>query len=274
LTGAAPAAASGGPLPAAMINVLLGGLANFDRKELLTAAALTPTFAVAEGRPAASKAAVKEARGGDLGSAAMTALGDGDQALAAFFKGLELLQLSQLDKAAVQFQSAMQIAPTFMPARLYLGAALAEANRHKDAAGLIQSAATSPPNAAVARLAGEEWLKAGQPVLAIAPLELAMQQPAVDNRTRKLMGIAYVLGGRPADAVPVLTPYLESNPADQSAQLAAIFGTYIRHLSAPQPATLAADKANVAKWSKAYTASKGAMQPLVAAWVKHVQGLK
>jgi len=270
----APAASAGGALPAEMTMVLLGGLANFDRKELLTAAALAPMFAAAEGRPAASKAAVKEARGGDLGSAAMTALGEGDQALAAFLKGLELLQLSQVDKAAVQFQSAMQIAPAFMPARLYLGVSLAEANRHKDAAGLIQSAANAPTNAAIARLAGEEWIKAGQPALAIAPLELAMQQPGVDARTRKLLGIAYVLGGRPAEAAAVLTPYLQTNPTDQSAQLAAIFGTYIRHLGAPQPATLAADQANVAKWSKAYTASKGAMQPLVAAWVKHLQGLR
>jgi hypothetical protein len=125
----------------------------------------------------------------------------------------------------------------------------------------------------VARLAGEEWIKAGQPVLAITPLELAMQQPGVEARTRKLMGMAYVLGGRPADAVAVLTPYLETNPGDQSAQLAAIFGTYIRHLNAPQPATLAADKINIAKWAKAFTGSKSAMQPLVAAWVKHVQSL-
>lgn len=273
LTGGAPSM-SGGALSAEMATVLLGGLGNFDQKELLTPAALTPMFAAAESRAGGSKAAVKEARGGDLGSAAMTALGDGDQAAAAFFKGLELLQSSQLDKATIQFQSAMQAAPSFMPARLYFGAALAAANRHKDAAGLIQSAGASPPNAAVSRLAGEEWIKAGQPVLAIPPLELAMQQPGVDARTRKLMGIAYVLGGRPADAVPVLTPYLKTNPADQSAQLAAIFGTYIRHLNAPQPATLAADKVNMATWAKAYTASKGPMQPLVAAWVKHVQSLK
>ena len=83
-----------------------------------------------------------------------------------------------------------------------------------------------------------------------------------------------MLGGRPADAVAVLAPYLETNPTDQAAQLAAIFATYIRHLKEPQANTLTADKANMAKWSKAYTASKGAMQPLVSVWVKHVQGLK
>jgi len=268
------AASVDGAIPAEMAMVLLGGIAGFDRKELLTPAALTPIFAAAEGRAAASKSAIKEARSGDLGSAAMTALGEGDQALAAFFKGLEWLQLSQLEKAAVQFQSAMQIAPAFAPARLYLGAVLAEANRHQEAAPLIQSGATSPPSAAAGRLAGEEWLKAGQPEMAITPLELAVQQPGADARTKKLLGIAYVLGGRTADAVAVLAPYLETYPTDQAAQLAAIYGTYIRHLREPQANTLTADKVNIAKWSKAYAASKGAMQPLVAAWVKHVQGLR
>ena len=92
--------------------------------------------------PTGSKAAVKEARGGDLGAAAMTALGEGDQVLATFLKGLELYQASQLDRAAMQFQNSMQMAPTFAPSRLFLGASLAEANRHKEAAGLLQSAST------------------------------------------------------------------------------------------------------------------------------------
>jgi VWFA-related protein len=270
--GAAPAA--GGALPSEMAVVLLGGLSNFDRKELLTPPMLTAMFAAAESRPGGSKAAIKEARGGDLGGAAMTALGDNDQALATFLKGLELYQQAQLDRAATQFQSSMQMAPAFMPSRLYLGAALAEGNRHREAAGLLQSASTTPPNAAVARLAGEEWIKAGQAALAIAPLELALQHSSTDARTRKLLGIAYVLGGRPADAVATLTPYLDSAPADPAALIAAIFGTYIRHLNGAQAATLAADRANVARWSKAYGASKAPMQPLVAAWAKHVQDAK
>ena len=273
-------AVAGGATPAAglvtqeMALVLLGGVSNFDRKEVLTPAMLTSMFALADGRATGSKAAVKEARGGDLGGAAMTALGEGDQVLAMFLKGLELYQSSQLDKAAIQFQNSMQMAPTFMPSRLFLGVALAEGNRHKEAAGLIQSASTTTPNAAIARIAGEEWIKAGQPALAIPPLELAVQRAPADVRSKKLLGFAYVLGGRSSDAVAVLTPYLDANPTDAAALLAAIFGTYTRHLSAPQTATLAADRANLAKWSRAYTATKGPMQPLVAAWVKHVQELK
>ncbi len=263
-----------GALPNEMIVLLLGGLSNFDRKELLSPSMLTPIFAAADSRPTGSKAAMKEARAGDLGAAAMTALGDGDQVLATFLKGLEFYQKEQLDRATTQFQSSMQMAPTFAPSRLFLGAALAEANRHREAAGLLQSAATAPPNAVIARLAGEEWMKAGQPQLAITPLELAVQQPGAEPRTRKLLGIAYVLGGRPVDAVATLTPYLDANPADVPALLAVLFGTYLRHLQAPQPATLAADRTNMATWGKAYGSAKGPMQPLVAAWVQHVQSVK
>jgi Flp pilus assembly protein TadD len=275
----AAAAAAGTPatvsvIPNEMAMLLLGGVSNFDRKELLTPAMITSMFAMADARATGSKAAIKEARGGDLGAAAMTALGENDQVLATFLKGLELYQAAQLERAAMQFQNSMQMAPTFAPSRLFLGASLAEANRHKEAAGLLQSAATTPPNAAIARMAGEEWIKAGQPALAITPLELAAQQPNTDPRSKKVLGIAYVLGGRGAEAVPVLTSYLETNPTDSAALLGAIFATYSRHLNGPQPATLAADKLNMAKWMKAYTAAKGPSQPLVDAWTKHVQGLK
>lgn len=269
----AGAVAAPSAMPVEMTSVLMGALAAFDRKALLTPAAITSTLLAAESRPAGSKAAIKEARSGDLGGAAMTALGDGDQALAMFLKGLELYQGAQVDKAAMQFQNSMQAAPTFAPARLYFGAALAEANQHKEAAGLIQSAAMTPPNAGLAMLAGEEWLKAGQPQLAITPLELAVQQPSADPRAKKLLGVSYVFAGRPADALTVLTPYLDSHPADSTALLAAIYSAYTGQLAGPSP-TLAADRTNVAKWSKAYTAAKAPLQSLVAAWAGYVQGLK
>jgi len=259
-----------GAVPSDMTMALVRAIGSFDRKELLAPTLLTAVFAAADGHAGASKAAIKEARSGDFGGAAMTALGEGDQALAMFFKGLELYQLAQLEKAAVQFQNSMQLAPAFSPSRIFLGAALAESNRHKEAAGLLQSAASTPANATVARIAGEQWLKAGQPGLAIGPLELAARQPDADMRAKKLLGIAYVLGGRPVDAVDVLTPYLDANPADAAALLAALYGTYHRHLDTPQAATLASDRANMTKWAKSYAAAKGPLQPLVAAWVTHV----
>jgi hypothetical protein len=82
------------------------------------------------------------------------------------------------------------------------------------------------------------------------------------------------LGQRAAEALPVLIPYLDANPTDQVGLLAGVFAAYSRHLDAPQRDTLAADRDRAAKWSKAYSVSGGPMQPLVAAWVKHLEGLK
>ena len=277
---AGPPAAEGastalGGLPPDMASVLAGSLPAFDRKELLAPAMLTPIFAAADARGAAAKAALQEARAGQLGAAAMTALGDGDQALATFLKGLDLLSQSQVDRAVVQLQTAMQMAPAFVPARLYLGAALAETNRHKEAAGLLQSGVGAAPTlSAPARVAAEEWIKAGQASLAIAPLEQALSLADTDTRARKLLGVAYALSGRAGDAVPVLAPYLDGHPTDQAALLAALYGTYMRHQAAPQPETIAADRDRAVKWAKAYSASGGPLQPLVAAWMKHLEGVK
>jgi predicted Zn-dependent protease len=204
----------------------------------------------------------------------MTALGAGDQALAAFLKGLDLLGQGQHDRAAVQFQSAMQQAPQFMPPRMYLGVTLADVKRHRDAAGLLQGAVTDAMPPTLARAAGEEWLRAGEPALAIAPLEKAAAQPGADARTTRTLGLAYVLGSRPADAVPVLTSYLSQQPSDQAALVAAVYSVYARHTPVADPATLAADRANAVKWAKAYASTKGPLQPLVAAWIRFLEQLK
>ncbi len=168
----------------------------------------------------------------------MTALGEGDQVLATFLKGLELYQ----PRSSIARRCSSRIRCRWRrPSRrrgLFLGASLAEGNRHKDAAGLLQSASTTPPNAAIARLAGEEWIKAGQPALAIAAART--RGAAAERRSarrRKLLGIAYVLGGRGGDAVAVLTPYLETNPTDTA-------GTArgdLRHLHAASQCPAAGD---------------------------------
>ena len=222
---------------------------------------LTPIFAAAESRPTGSKAAIKEARGGDLGGAAMTALGEGDQVLATFLKGLELLSeggtrsrrdaVPELDADGADLRAVAAV-----PGRDVRGR-----QRHKEAAGLLQSAATrarprrpaEPDHRAHRRRGVDQGRPAGAGHHA-ARARGAAAYP--DARARKLLGVAYVLGGRPADAVAAFTPYLDANPTDQAALLGALFGTYIRHLNAPQPATLAADRTNMAKWAKAYAATK------------------
>ena len=257
-----------------MALVLLGGVANFDRKVLLTPAMLTSMFAMADERATGSKAAVKEARSGDLGGAAMTALGENDQVLATFLKGLELYQSAQLDKAAIQFQNSMQMAPTLravaaVPRRRAGGRQPAQGSRGADPERVAPTRRTRRSRGSPAKSGSRR-----------ASPRSRSRRWSARCRSRRGPGREEAAGhclcarrpverrGRRADAVP----------RRQSDRYRGAAGGDLRHIqpasSAPQPATLAADRANMAKWSKAYAATKGPMQPLVAAWGKHVQELK
>ena len=183
--------------------------------------------------PAGSKAAIKEARGGDLGAAAMTALGEERPGARHIPEGPRAVPGGAARSgAAMQFQSSMQMAPTFAPSRLILGASLAEANRHREAAGLLQSALTTPPNAAIARIAGEEWIKAGQPALAIPPLELAVVHPNADGGRFEEDAGNRLRARRPGARSRYGIDRRTSRPTRRTAPLflAGIFGTYSRHL--------------------------------------------
>jgi hypothetical protein len=172
-----------------------------------------------------------------------------------------------------QLQVSMQQAPTFAPARLYLGAALAQGNRHREAAGLLQSVSADVAGPApVARMAGLSWLRAGDASLAIAALEKG--GAGTDGTTARTLALAYVVGNRAADAVPLLAKYLEGNPTDQEALLAGVYATYATHSPTPREETLAADRARAQTWAKAYSAQKGAHQALVDTWIAYLQSAK
>ncbi|MCA1583674.1 MAG: hypothetical protein LC791_02490, partial [Acidobacteria bacterium] len=166
--GEAVAAVPGGAVPPEIRKALIDSLPAFDRNELLEKHVLSSVLTAAqEGRPAAVKAAIDGARQGRVGPAALAALEAGDQPMASFLRGLDLFAQVQSDRAAQQLQTSMQMAPSFAPARLYLGALLAEGRRYREAASLLQSVPASlVPSGTVSRLAGEAWLRAGDPSLA------------------------------------------------------------------------------------------------------------
>jgi VWFA-related protein len=276
---AAAATAGGGglslpsPLPAELLGSMLANLPTFDRKEFLDPTVLTAVFGAAEKARPTAKAALASAKAGKLGPAALEALEAGDQPMAAFIRGVDFFAQGLNDRAMQQFQVAMQQAPSFAPTRLYLGAALVQSNRHREAAGLLQSVTPDIAGPApVARLAGLSWLRAGDAGLAISALEKA-GNPS-DPATARTLALAYVAGNRPAEAVPLLARYLESNPNDQDVLLAGVYATYASHSPAPRGETLAADRARAQTWAKAYAAQKGGHQALVDAWMAFLQGPK
>jgi VWFA-related protein len=272
---AVPGAYTPSALPMELAEAILRDFPVIDRKSLLAPEVLNAVLANAEKhRPGAgAKAAIATARGGKFGPAALAALEAGDQTLAAFLRGIDFFAQGQVERAAQQFQLAMQQAPTFAPVRMYMGVILSLANRHKEAASLLSSVpadATGP--APVARLAAINWLHAGDVGLAVESLEKAVK--ANDADATRALALAYVVGNRATDALPLLARHLAEQPKDQAALLAGIYATFATYAGGSHRDALAADRARAQGWAKAYAASGGEMQNLVDAWMKHLEGLK
>ena len=128
-----------------------------------------------------------------------------------------------------------------------LGACLLLANREKEAAGLLMSLpASSVPSLGL--MAGEAWLRAGQPAAAIAPLEQTASARKSDGRSARILALAYALSGEAEKGLPALTTYLNGAGAKDGPALAAgVYAAYRRHLSTPNAATLAADRTQILK---------------------------
>ncbi len=219
---------------------------------------MTAVLADAEkSRPgAAAKTAIATARGGKFGPAALAALEAGDQVLAAFLRGIDFFAQGQVDRAAQQFNLAMQQAPTFAPVRMYLGVILSLANdivRRRACCRACPRMCGGP--APVARLAAINWLHAGDAGLAIESFEKAVK--AKDPEATRALALAYIVGNRPADAFPLLVDHLAAHPDDQPALLAGIYATYARHAGGAEAATLAADRTRAEAWAKSYPPAAG-----------------
>ncbi|HXG89715.1 MAG TPA: VWA domain-containing protein [Vicinamibacterales bacterium] len=261
-------------LPGELLAAMLTNLPGVDRKELLAPAVMGAVLTAAERARPAAKGALASARAGNIGPAALEALAAGDQAMAAFLRGVDFFAQGNIDRAIQQLQVAMQQAPTFAPTRLYLGAALAQANKHREAASLLQSVpADVAGTAPVGRMSGLSWLRAGQATNAIAVLETAVAGPT-DVTTGRTLALAYVIADRPADALPLLARSLETNPKDQEALLAAIYATYAVHLHAPRADTLVTDRTRMQTWARTYAGLKGTHIALVDAWLNYLQSAK
>ena len=270
----AAGATARGPVaaPPDLAGAVLASLPSATKDDVLDAATTAALWNAAEqGRSAAVLAAIRTARGGQMTDGALEALAAGDQSVAAFVRGMDLLRKSQVDQAAVQFQTAMRIQGTFGAARAMLGVCLLLGQREKEAAGLLMSV---PPAVvpAFSRLAGEAWLRAGQPAAAVTPLEALAAARPDDARARRDLALAYALAGDAARALPLLEAYV-AGPAgakDGPALAAAVYALYRRHAAGRDTTTIAADRTKARAWARAYALTRGPLTPIVEAWTGHL----
>ena len=201
-----------------------GTVAKFDPRVAMTSQMVRNLLNSVETRFPDMKGPLVEARAGRYGIAAIEALTAGDQAAAAFFKGLDWYAKGQLGQAATQLELAAGPRRDFFAAAFYLGAVFAAAGRDRDAAGVWQMAIGNEPRPLLAyTLLADARLRAGQPASAIDVLKPAYERTPGDEEIGERLMSAYLIMGRYEEALPVLDGYLSRHPTDEVALFAAVF---------------------------------------------------
>ena len=202
-------------------------LPRFERTALLTPEVVGAMLDMIEKRTPALAEAVGQARAGRYGMAALDALSEGDQTVAAFLRGLELFAKGALDEAVTQLDISSGARREFFPAAFYLGAALAAAGRDRDAAGIWQLAmGTEPRPAAFYVMGADARMRDGQAQAAIDILKPAYDREPGNDEFGRRLGMAYVMTGQFAAAIPVLDGVLSREVTDEDLLLAAIIAYY------------------------------------------------
>jgi VWFA-related protein len=244
-----------------------GSLPKFDPKATLQRDVVGAMLDITEKRSPALKALIAEARAGRYGPAALDALAEGDQTTAAFLRGLDFFVKGQFDQAATQLDIASGPRREFFPAAFYLGAAFAAAGRDRDAAGIWQLALGQEARpAAIYPMIADARMRDGQAQSAIDILKPAYDRAPADDEIGRRLGMAYVMTGQFADAVPILDGYLTRHPAEQDVLLAAIVAQY--EVTRGGQALSSVDRAKLRRYATAY---RGAEQVLVEKYLATLQ---
>jgi VWFA-related protein len=246
-----------------------GSVAKFDPKMPLTSRVLNDLLALVEKQMPELKGPLAEARAGRYGIAAIEALTSGDQAAAAFFKGLDWYSKGQLTQAVTQLELAAGPRREFFPAAFYLGASFAAAGRDRDAAGVWQMAIgrEARPQLFYLLLA-DARLRDGQPASVIDVLKPAYDRTPMDDEVGRRLMSAYLMLGRYEEALPILDGYLSRFPGDELANFAAVFAQY-QVVTRERLVVSAAQQAKLARYVRNYD---GPYEALLAKYLQTIRG--
>jgi VWFA-related protein len=264
------AASRGGAGPTPFAAAALPGL-QFDRGALLAPQVVVDALdALAVSGPASSPTvarAADEARQGRLDKVAdLLSAGEKPSADLAFLRGLGLYARGEMAGAADQFRATLRLRPDFVPATVYLGAASAALGRDQDAVGAWNTAMLEDARSPVlSLLMADALLRRGEVDSAVDLLKEAASSWPDDERFRQRLGLAYLAGGRTAEAMPLLSAYADAHPADADTLFALVRVLYETR-GAP-----GADRERFLRYARAYVAAAGPQQALVAQWIKAVQ---
>jgi VWFA-related protein len=216
---------------------------------------------------------VEDVRAGRFSDANQALGNKGDDQLAVvFLKGLVLLSRGELDPAANKFRDALKIDSEFYPAAFYLGACYAAGGRDHEAAGAWQTSLIAESGAPfIYTFLGDAYLRLRNVDEAIDILSEARSQWPADDQVAQHLATALVMGGRRADALQVLEPYLAKHPDDSERLFLALRVLYEAHAAGRSIGTSESDRARFVQYADAYAAARGPQLAMVTQWRKQLE---
>jgi VWFA-related protein len=258
-----------GAAAAASSPFMRGTVAKFDPRVAMTSGILGSLLDSVEAEFPGLDGPLAEARAGRYGTAAIEALLAGDQAAAAFFKGLDWYSLGQLGQAATQFEVASGPRREFFAPAFYLGAVFAAAGRDRDAAGVWQLALGDEPRPMMAyTLLADARMRDGQPGSVIDVLRPVYAREPEDDEISRRLASAYLMIGQYEDALPVLEGYLARNPTDE----VPLFATVFAHYQVVTRERLVLSDEDVARLARYVRAYEGPYEALLAKYLQAIRG--
>ncbi len=222
----------------------------------------------------ASDGALEHARNGrfDALLAELKSAGS-DELSVAFLGGLALYARGELESAAGRFRQALKVNSEFFPAAFYLGACYAAGGRDREAANAWQTSLVTESDAPfIYPLIADAMLRARDASGAIDVLEEALGLWPGNEQLQARLGMAYAVGGKMADAIRTLDPYVARHPDDHEKLFVLLRGIYEARNAGTSVESPEQDRATFARYAQAYAAAGGPNQALVDRWKKFLEG--
>jgi len=199
-------------------------------------------------------------------------LSAGRDLAATFLHGLALLSRNDLERAAGDFRSTLQMSSDFFPAAFYLGACYAAGGRGREAVGAWQTTLAGESDLEVAYLMSFDALaRLGDWPQALDVARDGLSQWPDDPALQRRVAAASVMTGADTEALKVLRAYLALSTGDAEALFLAM-SLIVR----PRLDAVGDDEGigveEFERYAQQYAKANGPRQPLVALWEKSLKG--
>ena len=175
-----------------------------------------------------------------------------------FLAGLELYAQGELEAGRGQVSRVAAHRLGVLPAAFYLGACYAAGGRDREAVGAWQTSLVTESDAPfIYTLLGDALLRLRDNDQALDILVEASGLWPDNEQVRLRLGTAQAVGGKSAEAVRTLDPYLAAHPEDHERLLIAMRAIYEARSAGKSIGTADEDRQRFNRYAAAYAAASG-----------------